>query len=195
MLIRLESLLFEHLESGGYRIGEENQCAVAMRILRWTIFFALLVLLLITWDGDSFLPNELEVFLQGLLLGLVGVFLVNLIHRTLMARKIRHLPMPEGEKVLLREPVVYLGQRRQRGMLVLTPGKLFFLYRPLHMERPNLVLPLSDLGEVQVFNQMGILPNGMEIHTLQGEKYAFLTDQRKRWMQLLQQQVPSTVYR
>ncbi len=67
------------------------------------------------------------------------------------------------------------------GWIYLTDKRLFFRSHSINVQRHELSIPLEKISEAKPCRTLGIIPNGLEIMTTDGDKEKFVVDDRKEW--------------
>lgn len=93
----------------------------------------------------------------------------------------------EGEEVLLQGPANHFLKKEGRGgWLYLTQNKLAFRSHGKNIQNAPLDIFLKDIESASLSTTLGIIPNGLRVITLAGEKESFVLSNRKHWLELIE---------
>jgi len=67
------------------------------------------------------------------------------------------------------------------GWIYLTDQRLLFRSHSMNIQRHELSIPLEKISEVKPCMTLGIIPNGLEIKTVDGQREKFVVEDRKDW--------------
>jgi hypothetical protein len=67
------------------------------------------------------------------------------------------------------------------GWIYLTDQKLLFRSHSINVQRHELSIPLRNISEAKPCMTFGIIPNGLEIKTIDGKAEKFVVEDRKDW--------------
>lgn len=67
------------------------------------------------------------------------------------------------------------------GKLYLLPDKLQFKSHNFNIQNHELKIDLEQIQQMRFFNTLGLIPNGFEIQTVNGQIEKFVVDGRKQW--------------
>ena len=67
------------------------------------------------------------------------------------------------------------------GKLYLLTDKLLFKSHNFNIQNHGLEIPLGQISQTRFFNTLGLIPNGLEIHTNDGSIEKFVVSDRKKW--------------
>jgi hypothetical protein len=68
------------------------------------------------------------------------------------------------------------------GWLYLTDQRLLFRSHSFNIRRHELSIPLRAISEAKTRSTFGIIPNGLEIKTIDGKTEKFVVENRKDWV-------------
>jgi hypothetical protein len=95
----------------------------------------------------------------------------------------------EGEAVIFQGPANHFVKGESRGgWLTLTPSKLAFRSHGMNVQNQNLDIGLEKLSEVVPALTLGLIPNGLRVILMTGEKESFVLYDRKKWIKCISQQ-------
>lgn len=77
----------------------------------------------------------------------------------------------------------FLNGESVGGGLYLTNDKLLFKSHKLNFQNHELLLDINKIAEVCFCNTLGIIPNGLEIRTTNGDIEKFVVYRRATWKQ------------
>lgn len=67
------------------------------------------------------------------------------------------------------------------GKLYLLTDKLQFKSHNFNIQNHGLEIPLGQISQTRFFNTLGLIPNGLEIDTNDGQIEKFVVSDRKKW--------------
>jgi hypothetical protein len=67
------------------------------------------------------------------------------------------------------------------GWMYLTDQRLLFRSHSMNIQRHELLIPLQNISEVNPRMTFGIIPNGLEIKTVDGQREKFVVEDRRDW--------------
>ena len=73
------------------------------------------------------------------------------------------------------------------GWIYLTDQRLLFRSHSMNVQRHELSIPLENIIEVSPSRTFGIIPNGLEIKTIDGKTEKFVVEDRKDWAKRIQE--------
>jgi len=73
------------------------------------------------------------------------------------------------------------------GWIYLTDQRLLFKSHSINVQRHELSIPLQKISEAKPCMTFGIIPNGLEIKTIDGNKEKFVVEDRKNWVKKILQ--------
>jgi len=68
------------------------------------------------------------------------------------------------------------------GWIYLTDQRLLFRSHAINVQRHELSIPLQKMREAKPCMTFGIIPNGLEIKTIDGNTEKFVVEDRKNWV-------------
>lgn len=68
------------------------------------------------------------------------------------------------------------------GWIYLTDQRLLFKSHSINVQRHELSIPLQKISEAKPCMTFGIIPNGLEIKTIDGNREKFVVEDRKSWV-------------
>ena len=73
------------------------------------------------------------------------------------------------------------------GWIYLTDQRLLFRSHSMNVQRHELTIPLQEISEAKPCMTFGIIPNGLEIKTIDGKTERFVVEDRKDWAKKIQE--------
>lgn len=73
------------------------------------------------------------------------------------------------------------------GWIYLTDQRLLFRSHSMNVQRHELTIPLLEISEAKPCMTFGIIPNGLEIKTIDGKTEKFVVEDRKDWAKKIQE--------
>ncbi len=67
------------------------------------------------------------------------------------------------------------------GWIYLTDKRLLFRSHSINVQRHELSIPLQKISEAKPCMTFGIIPNGLQIRTIDGDREKFVVEDRKEW--------------
>lgn len=97
-------------------------------------------------------------------------------------KKQTELKLQEGEEVLYADRVnhIYKGEALG-GMLYLLKDRLQFKAHHFNVQNQTVAVAMSEIKEIEFFNTLGLIPNGLKIVMPDGETVRFVVNKRKEW--------------
>ncbi len=97
-------------------------------------------------------------------------------------KKQTELKLQEGEEVLYADRVnhIYKGEALG-GMLYLLKDRLQFKAHHFNVQNQTVAIALSEIRQIDFYNTLGIIPNGLKIYMSEGETARFVVNKRKEW--------------
>jgi phosphate/sulfate permease len=80
------------------------------------------------------------------------------------------------------------------GKLYLLTDKLQFQSHNLNVQNHKLTIDIARIKDVDFYNTLGLIPNGLTITTSDGKKERFVVDNRKLWKEEIETQKKCTAY-
>jgi hypothetical protein len=81
------------------------------------------------------------------------------------------------------------------GRLIITNDRLWFESHALNFQRGVTEIPVEDIADVRPRNNLGFIPNGMEVETHDGVRHRFVVWGRDRLIDLIRQLVDEQAVR
>jgi len=72
------------------------------------------------------------------------------------------------------------------GKLYLLSNRLQFQSHNFNLQNHGLEIGLGEIKQICFFNSLGLVPNGLEIQTYDGQKEKFVVNNRKFWKELIE---------
>ena len=69
------------------------------------------------------------------------------------------------------------------GKLYLTQEALVFVSHALNIQRHELVIPIAEIADLSLSKSLGIVPNGLTVHTSSGTEEKFVVNKRNTWIE------------
>ncbi len=92
----------------------------------------------------------------------------------------------DGERLLADEMAnLFRGWESVGGRLYVTNRRVIFESHFLNIRRGATEIPLGHIEDVVPRNNLGFIPNGMEIRTRDGSRYRFVTWGRRRLIDMI----------
>jgi hypothetical protein len=88
-----------------------------------------------------------------------------------------------GEVLLSGGANHFINKEAVGGRLYLLSDKLYFKSHRFNIQNHELEIPISDIVEVDFYNTLGLIPNGLAISTHDGTQQKFVVNDRKNWKQ------------
>jgi len=89
----------------------------------------------------------------------------------------------EGEKIIFQGPANhFLNAEGRGGWLLLTGSRLIFRSHGKNLQNQSLEIPLPGIRSIDAANTLGIVPNGLEVETLDGHYERFVLSDRESWV-------------
>ncbi|MFP4288096.1 MAG: hypothetical protein ACOC2E_01995 [Bacteroidota bacterium] len=103
-------------------------------------------------------------------------------------KKQTELKLEEGEEVLFsgRANHIYKGEALG-GMLYLLKDRLQFKAHNFNVQNQTVAIALSEIKEIEYYNTLGIIPNGLKIRMPAGETAKFVVNNRKQWKEQIEE--------
>ena len=100
--------------------------------------------------------------------------------------------LPDDEEVLADEMAnLWRGWESVGGRIYVTDRRVIFESHWLNFRRGVTKIPIDDIEDVRPCNNLGFVPNGMEILTRDGRRFSFVTWARQSLMELIFYQLNS----
>jgi len=88
--------------------------------------------------------------------------------------------------VLVRVPAnLWRGAEAVGGRLTLTADRLYFHPHRFNIQAEPLELPVAAITSTRASRTLGVVPNGLVIETVSGERYRFVVRKRRLLIQTL----------
>jgi len=75
------------------------------------------------------------------------------------------------------------------GRLYLLIDKLQFKSHNFNIQNHGLEIPLGQISQTRFFNTLGLIPNGLEIRTIDGRIEKFVVSDRKKWSEEIEKKI------
>ena len=91
--------------------------------------------------------------------------------------------MAKGEKIILEGGANHTkGAEGVGGWLCLTAKEIIFKSHALNIQVHETAIDLKQIKEIQAFNNLWIIPNGLRVVTKSGRIEKFVVNDRKSWI-------------
>jgi len=117
--------------------------------------------------------------IAGILFGIVvSIFMA---HQTKKFQKNR--PIIENENIIKDGPANHFKKiEGVGGWIYLTDKKFIFKSHSFNIQRHESVIPIQEIKEAKAVLTMGLIPNGLQIITVNGNRERFVVNGRKDWV-------------
>lgn len=116
--------------------------------------------------------------ISGLLFGVIMYLFMN----SGAVKRQTSIETLEGETVILSAGANHFkGMEAVGGKLYLLNNGLHFQSHKFNLQNHSLAIALDEIQKVDFFNNMGIIPNGLLVMTLDGKQEKFVIQHRKSW--------------
>lgn len=85
----------------------------------------------------------------------------------------------------------FIGREGVGGWLFLTPDEVIFKSHKFNVQNHKTIIPLSEIAEVKAVATAGFIPNGLHIIDKAGHVERFVVNNRKVWIQKLNDAISS----
>ena len=153
--------------------------AIRMGLLAATVFAVAMALLIVP---VMYFLQELEI---GIYLSVGAGFVFGLTMAWISYRAAQHfdsrIELFTGETLLHQGPANhYVDNEAVGGWVYLTNKRILFVSHNLNYFIHNWEAPLSEVVGVSLCKTMKVIPNGLVLHTTQGDR-TYVVEKRKRW--------------
>lgn len=135
------------------------------------LFFALLHQ---TWHAFFFGP------VAGIVFGVLLYFFVN---SKIVAEQTKIENTEEKNIIMTSDANLMDNKGGAGGKLYLLEDKIHFKSHSFNISKHEIIIPLQEISKVQVYNTIGIIPNGLLIINKAGKQHKFAVHNRKNWKQ------------
>ena len=82
----------------------------------------------------------------------------------------------------------FSGAESVGGKLYLTQNALIFVSHKLNIHNHELTIPIVEIADLELSNNLGLVPNGLTVHTKSGTTEKFVVNKRKVWIEKINEQ-------
>lgn len=119
--------------------------------------------------------------LAGLLFGIVMSTFV--LVQTKKFRK-KNKEISNGREIMMDGVANHFkGKESVGGWLILTPDEIIFTSHSFNIQKHKTTIQLKEIADLKAVSNLGIIPNGIKITTTSGNKEKFVVNNRKKWIQ------------
>jgi len=130
--------------------------------------------------------------------GIIGGILFGLIISVFVKKQIKNFEKIKDE--ISKENTIifdgaanhFMGKEAVGGWLYLTDKLLIFISHNNNIQNHEMIIPLAIIQKVEKYLTLGVVPNGLKIISVD-EEDKFVVNDRKKWIQLLQQKFENNI--
>jgi len=102
-------------------------------------------------------------------------------------KKQTELKLQQGDEILYSDRAnhIYKGEALG-GMLYLLKDRLQFKAHNFNVQNQTVAIALSEIKEIQFYNTLRIIPNGLKLLMPDGETARFVVNNRKQWKEQIE---------
>ena len=102
-------------------------------------------------------------------------------------KKQTELKLQQGDEILYADRAnhIYKGEALG-GMLYLLKDRLQFKAHNFNVQNQTVAIALSEIKEIQFYNTLRIIPNGLKLLMPDGETARFVVNNRKQWKEQIE---------
>lgn len=116
--------------------------------------------------------------ISGLAFGTAGYFFAT----SKTVKKQTQIENPDGKPIIRSGGANHsINGEAVGGKLYLLTDKLQFQSHKFNIQNHGQIIDLQEIKEVSFYNTFGLIPNGLSIMTMNGQKEKFVVNGRKHW--------------